>query len=82
MAFLVYVDGNLSLLSAQGRRFTHWTFYVRMRAPLFHVFAAAITIKQILEFELELLRALWRRGSATVRDVCDDLNEVRPLGYT
>lgn len=34
------------------------------------------------EFELDLLRALWKRGSATVRDLYTDLNEVRPLGYT
>jgi BlaI family penicillinase repressor len=34
------------------------------------------------EFELDLLRALWRRGSATVRELHEDFNEQRPLGYT
>jgi BlaI family penicillinase repressor len=34
------------------------------------------------EFELDLLRALWKRGSGTVRDLHEDLNTVRPLGYT
>jgi len=34
------------------------------------------------EFELDLLRALWKRQSATVRELHEDLNKVRPLGYT
>ncbi|MES2391661.1 MAG: BlaI/MecI/CopY family transcriptional regulator [Acidobacteriota bacterium] len=34
------------------------------------------------EFELDLLRALWARQSATVRELHDDLNRTRPLGYT
>ena len=34
------------------------------------------------EFELDLLRALWARHSATVRELHDDLNRTRPLGYT
>ncbi len=34
------------------------------------------------EFELDLLRALWKRGSGTVRDLYEDLNQVRQLGYT
>ncbi len=38
------------------------------------------------EAELEILRALWRKGEATVREVFDVLNgeraEDRPTGYT
>jgi BlaI family transcriptional regulator, penicillinase repressor len=34
------------------------------------------------EFELDLLRALWRRGSATVRDLHEDLSKQRHLVYT
>ena len=32
--------------------------------------------------ELDILRVLWRRGPSTVRDVFDDLNRVKPTGYT
>ena len=32
--------------------------------------------------ELTILRALWRRHQATVREVADDLNETRRTGYT
>ncbi len=32
--------------------------------------------------ELEILRILWRRGTISVRDVHDELNLVRPTGYT
>lgn len=34
------------------------------------------------EAELELLAALWERGSATVRDLFEMLNRDRPRGYT
>lgn len=34
------------------------------------------------EGELELLRALWAKGSATVREIYDAINEERPVGYT
>jgi BlaI family penicillinase repressor len=34
------------------------------------------------EGELELLRVLWERGSATVRELHDAVNEQRPVGYT
>jgi len=32
--------------------------------------------------DLEVLRVLWRRGPATVRDVMDELNRTRPRAYT
>jgi BlaI family transcriptional regulator, penicillinase repressor len=32
--------------------------------------------------ELEILRVLWQRGAATVRDVYDDLAKTKPIGYT
>ena len=32
--------------------------------------------------ELEILRVLWRRGTLSVREVHDELNLVRPTGYT
>jgi BlaI family penicillinase repressor len=32
--------------------------------------------------ELEILRVLWRRGTISVREVHDELNLVRPTGYT
>lgn len=34
------------------------------------------------EGELELLRVLWAKGSATVREVHEDVSQRRPLGYT
>src|ERR1700722_14694130 len=34
------------------------------------------------EGELELLRVLWTKGSATVREVHDEIAQQRPLGYT
>ena len=34
------------------------------------------------EAELEILRVLWAKGSATVRDVHDVLNAERAMGYT
>lgn len=34
------------------------------------------------EGELELLRVLWQRGSATVRELHDAVNLERPVGYT
>ena len=32
--------------------------------------------------ELGILRVLWQRGPSTVREVQEELNEVRPTGYT
>jgi BlaI family transcriptional regulator, penicillinase repressor len=32
--------------------------------------------------ELELLRILWQRGAATVRDLHEEVSQTRPLGYT
>lgn len=34
------------------------------------------------EAELEILRVLWTKGSATVRDIFDVLSQERPMGYT
>ncbi len=34
------------------------------------------------ESELELLRVLWEKQPATVREVCDELNRERAYGYT
>lgn len=34
------------------------------------------------ESELEILRALWTKGSATVREVFDVLSREREIGYT
>jgi len=34
------------------------------------------------EVELEILRALWDKGEATVRDLYEVISEQRPLGYT
>jgi predicted transcriptional regulator len=34
------------------------------------------------EGELELLRVLWEKGSATVRDLHDELSKERAVGYT
>lgn len=34
------------------------------------------------ESELELLRVLWEKEPATVREVCDELNRDRAYGYT
>jgi predicted transcriptional regulator len=40
------------------------------------------TIPRPTEAELELLRILWEREPATVRDIYDSLNLVRSSGYT
>jgi BlaI family penicillinase repressor len=32
--------------------------------------------------ELAILTVLWKRGPSSVRDVYDDLNTARPMGYT
>jgi BlaI family transcriptional regulator, penicillinase repressor len=34
------------------------------------------------EGELELLRILWQKGAATVRDLHEEVSRTRPLGYT
>src|SRR5580692_8674929 len=40
------------------------------------------TLPRPTESELELLRILWDKQPATVRDIYDALNEERPSGYT
>lgn len=40
------------------------------------------TIPRPTETELELLRILWEKEPATVRDIYDSLNLERPSGYT
>ncbi|MGA9671940.1 MAG: BlaI/MecI/CopY family transcriptional regulator [Terracidiphilus sp.] len=40
------------------------------------------TIPRPTESELELLRIVWEKEPATVRDIYDALNLVRPSGYT
>jgi predicted transcriptional regulator len=40
------------------------------------------TIPRPTEAELELLRILWEREPATVRDIYDALNREKPSGYT
>jgi predicted transcriptional regulator len=41
-----------------------------------------INLPKPTEAELELLRVLWDKGSATVREVHDQIAQERPLGYT
>jgi BlaI family penicillinase repressor len=43
---------------------------------------ADITIPRPTESELELLRIVWDKEPATVRDIYDALNLQRPSGYT
>jgi predicted transcriptional regulator len=38
--------------------------------------------KRPTDAELAILQVLWRRGSGTVREVFDELNEDRDTGYT
>jgi BlaI family penicillinase repressor len=40
------------------------------------------TLPRPTESELELLRILWHKQPATVREIYDALNEERPSGYT
>jgi BlaI family transcriptional regulator, penicillinase repressor len=40
------------------------------------------TIPRPTEAELELLRILWEKEPATVREIYDALNQERPSGYT
>jgi predicted transcriptional regulator len=32
--------------------------------------------------ELAILRVLWQKGPSTVREVCNELNQEKPTGYT
>ncbi|QNA43091.1 BlaI/MecI/CopY family transcriptional regulator [Lacibacter sediminis] len=43
-----------------------------------------MNIKQLkpTESELEILRVLWERGEATVRDVHEELSKTKDAGYT
>ena len=43
-----------------------------------------MSIKQMkpTESELEILRVLWERGEATVRDVHEELSKTKDAGYT
>ena len=43
---------------------------------------ASTTIPRPTEAELELLRILWEKEPATVREIYDTLNHERPSGYT
>jgi len=65
VTLLLYVHRFVrSNVGVQGRRFTHWTIYERMSAPLFHIFGAAITSQEILETTLIIcvMYALTRRA--------------------
>ena len=46
------------------------------------VFPQSPVTRKPTEAELEILRVLWAKGSATVRDVHDVLNAERAMGYT
>lgn len=53
----------------------------------FFVYCLAMKTKSLnlprpTETELELLRVLWSRGSATVREVYEEITKERALGYT
>jgi len=43
---------------------------------------ASASVPRPTEAELELLRILWEKESATVREIYDTLNQERPSGYT
>ena len=43
---------------------------------------ASESLPRPTEAELELLRILWEKEPATVRDIYDTLNHQRPSGYT
>lgn len=43
---------------------------------------ASTSLPRPTESELELLRILWEKEPATVREIYDRLNEERPSGYT
>lgn len=45
-------------------------------------YSDALPAKKPTEAELEILRVLWAKGEATVRDVHEVLNAERPMGYT
>jgi len=40
------------------------------------------TARRPTDLELEILKALWRRGPSTVREVMQTLAQQRPVGYT
>lgn len=54
---------------------TAFVYFVNMKAK-----EAQLPIPT--EAELELLTVLWRRGTATVREVYDDITPGRSVGYT
>jgi predicted transcriptional regulator len=43
---------------------------------------SSTAIPRPTEAELELLRVLWDKEPATVREICDQLNRERAFGYT
>src|SRR5258708_16283765 len=43
---------------------------------------AHITQPRPTDSELEILRVLWAGGPCTVREVCEQLNQKRAMGYT
>jgi len=49
---------------------------------MFTIMKRLPTLPRPTEGELELLRILWEHGPSTVRDIHQDLNSRRPLGYT
>lgn len=49
MTSLVYLHEIVRLSGIQGVRFTHWTVYAKMTAPILHLLGIGITSRQILE---------------------------------
>jgi len=43
---------------------------------------AKVTQPRPTDSELEILRVLWAIGPCTVREVCEQLNQKKPMGYT
>ncbi len=47
-----------------------------------HFDTPPVPVKKPTEAELEILRVLWAKQTATVRDIFDVLSQERPMGYT
>src|SRR5690242_18271556 len=46
------------------------------------MFPLMSTAPRPTDAELNILRVLWARGPSTVREISDELNRERPVGYT
>lgn len=61
-----------------------WYWPLRIESYIWYETSRNMMIKQVkpTESELEILRVLWERGEATVREVHEELSKTKDAGYT